>query len=285
MRWVIAAVLLGPAFCGANLRGAELKPATAAAFERYIQQAGQRMEGRKSFLWADELPSRASQIRHGAVLVEAAGGHAQTGVPDGIVHDWIGCVYLRGVPLNRTMALMRDYNHQQQSYGPEVADSRILQQHGDHYVVYMRLLKKMMLTVVLDTEHDVQYVPVDATRWRSSSRSIRIAEVEKPGKPGEHELAPGTGQGFLWRLNSYWRFQERDGGTWVECEAISLTRDVPLGLGWLIQPIIQDLPRQSLENTLRETRNALIVGQRESEGARKPALLAGRTEDRPRRKG
>jgi hypothetical protein len=81
--------------------------------------------------------------------------------------------------------------------------------------------------------------------------------VDKPGKPNEHDLPPGTGQGFLWRLNSYWRFRERDGGTWVECEAISLTRDVPVGLGWIVQPIIQDLPKQSLESTLRETRAAL----------------------------
>jgi hypothetical protein len=61
----------------------------------------------------------------------------------------------------------------------------------------------------------------------------------------------------LWKLTTFWRFEERDGGTWVECEAVSLTRDVPTGLGWLIKPIIRDLPRESLENTLRETKDAL----------------------------
>ncbi len=249
--------LLAVALCGTALRGAELKPATVEAFDRYIRQAEQRLDGRKSFLWADESAPRASRILHGAVLVSPAGSQAQTGVPGGIVHDWTGSVFLPGVPLARTMALMRDYNRHKDIYKPEVEDSRILEQHGDRYRVYMRLLKKVVLTVVLDTEHDVQYVPVDASRWRSSSRSTRIAEVDKPGRPGEHDLPPGTGQGFLWRLNSYWRFRERDGGTWVECEAISLTRDVPVGLGWLVQPIIQDLPKQSLESTLRETRAAL----------------------------
>jgi hypothetical protein len=256
MQRVIVAVL-APALCGLVLHGAELAPATSAAFDRYIRQAEQRLDARKSFLWADESAERARRILNGAIVVEPTGSQAQTAVPDGIVHDWTGAVFLPGVPLARTMALMRDYNHQQDFYKPEVEDSRILEQHGDRYRIYMRLLKKMVITVVLDTEHDVQYVPVDASRWRSSSRSTRIAEVEKPGKPGEHEMAPGTGQGFLWRLNSYWRFQERDGGTWVECQAISLTRDVPTGLGWLIQPIIQDLPKQSLENTLKETRAAL----------------------------
>jgi hypothetical protein len=243
---------------GTILRCAELKPATDQAFDRYIREAEERVDARKSFLWADESAARASRILHGEVVVEPAGSRAQTAVPDGIVHDWIGCVFLP-VSLDRTMALMRDYNHHYEIYKPEVVASQIREQHDDHYRVYMRLLKKLVLTGVLDTEHDVQYVRVDATRWRSSSRSTSIREVEKPGKPGEHDLAPGTGQGFMWRLNSYWRFQERDGGTWVECEAISLTRDVPAGLGWLIEPIIQDLPKQSLENTLKETRAALRV--------------------------
>jgi hypothetical protein len=121
----------------------------------------------------------------------------------------------------------------------------------------MRLLKKKVITVVLDTEHDIHYFPVDATHCRSQSRTTRIAEVDNPGKPDERELPPGTGHGFLWRLDTYWRFEERDGGTWIECQAISLTRDIPTGLGWLIEPIIRSLPRESLENTLRETAAAL----------------------------
>jgi hypothetical protein len=81
--------------------------------------------------------------------------------------------------------------------------------------------------------------------------------VENAGSPKEKVLPPDTGHGFLWRLSSYWRFQEREGGVYVECRAISLTRDVPFGLGWVIEPIIQNLPRESLINTLEATRRAL----------------------------
>jgi hypothetical protein len=77
------------------------------------------------------------------------------------------------------------------------------------------------------------------------------------GEPGERELPPGNDHGFLWRLYSYWRFEERDGGVYVECQAISLTRSVPTGFGWLIEPIIRQLPRESLANTLRATRAAV----------------------------
>jgi hypothetical protein len=89
------------------------------------------------------------------------------------------------------------------------------------------------------------------------SRTTRIAEVQNAGKPNEKVLPPDTGYGFLWRLNSYWRFQERDGGVNLECRAISLSRDVPLGLGWIIEPIIQRLPKESLIHTLECTRQAL----------------------------
>jgi hypothetical protein len=102
-----------------------------------------------------------------------------------------------------------------------------------------------VITVVLNTEHEVKYTAVDARKWRSVSRTTRIAEVENPGKKNEREKPPGTGEGFLWRLNSYWSFEERDGGVWLECEAISLTRDVPTGLGWLIEPIIRNLPQEA----------------------------------------
>jgi hypothetical protein len=114
-----------------------------------------------------------------------------------------------------------------------------------------------VITAVLDTEHEVKYTKIDAKTWRSVSRTTKIAEVENPGKPDEREKPPGTGEGFLWRLNSYWRFLERDGGVWVECQAVSLTRDIPTGLGWLVDPIIRNLPKESLENTLRSTRAAM----------------------------
>jgi hypothetical protein len=103
----------------------------------------------------------------------------------------------------------------------------------------------------------VKYIQLGPKRWRSISRSTKIAEVDNAGKASEREKPPGTGEGFLWRLNSYWRFEERDNGTWVECQAVSLSRDVPTGLGWVVEPIIRNLPKDSLENTLRATRDAL----------------------------
>jgi hypothetical protein len=104
----------------------------------------------------------------------------------------------------------------------------------------------------------VRYFQLDPARWFSRSYTTKIAEVDNPGEPDERQLPPGNDHGFLWRLYSYWNFQERDGGVYVECQALSLTRNVPTGLGWLIEPIIRQLPRESLANTLRATREAVL---------------------------
>lgn len=238
----------------------ELKPATVRAFDRYIQTAETRLDGRqdgqKHFLWVDEAAERLRQVRGGQVAVQPWTGKGEVEVPDGLIHDWVGAVFIPGTTLAKTLALVQDYDNHKNIYA-EVIDSKLLHRDGNEFRVYLRLRKKKVVTVVMNTEHDVRYYRVDPARWRSRSYSTRIAEVVNAGEPDEHELPPGTGQGFLWRLYSYWRFAERDGGVYIECEAISLTRDVPTGLGWLIVPIIRGLPRESLVNTLAATRAAL----------------------------
>jgi hypothetical protein len=253
MRWIAIAAL-----CALPAAAAELKPATVEAFNDYIRQTEDRLSAPKLFLWADETPDRARRVRAGEVLVQPFNAKPDQGVKGGgLIHDWVGSVFIPQATIEQTLALVQDYDRHKNVYRPEVVDSRVLSHDGDHYRIYLRLLKKKVITVVLNTEHEVTYTPLAPKRWRSISRTSKIAEVENAGKPDEREKPAGTGEGFLWKLNSYWRFEERDGGTWVECQAVSLTRDVPFGLGWVIEPIIRNLPKESLENTLRATRAAL----------------------------
>lgn len=178
-------------------------------------------------------------------------------MPSGLIHDWIGAVFIPGTTVKETLALIQDYDRHKNIYQPEVIDSVLKSHHGNDFKIYLRLLKKKIITVVLDTNHDVHYLSLDRTRWCCHSHTTRISEVEDAGGPEERVLPPDTGHGFLWRLNSYWRFQEKEIGVYAECRAISLTRNVPFGLGWVIEPIIQSLPRESLINTLEATRQAL----------------------------
>jgi hypothetical protein len=263
MLMIFAAMgLIGLSAAPAPAAVSDLRPTTVEAFQRYVQgvEAGidSRIGGQQTFLWADSSPARLARVRRGEVVTERASGSQPVGVPDGLVHDWIGAVFIPGVGLSDTIAFLQNYD-QHKSFYREVIDSKLLSREGEHFVVFLRLQKKKVITVVLNTAHDARYVPLDATRWHSRSRSTRIAEVQNPGTPDERELPVGGGHGFMWFLNSYWRFAERDGGVYVECQAVSLSRGIPWGLGWLIGPIVNDLPRESLANTLIATRAALVA--------------------------
>ncbi len=244
----------------------QLGSQTVEAFDRYIigaEMAAERglREG-GPFLWSDVVPERSQHIREGRIVAEFWAGQGPEKVPDGLIHDWVGAVLVPGSTVEETLALIQDYDNHKNIYKPEIMASRLIRHHGDDFQIYLRLLKKKIITVVLDTEHQVHYLSLDRSHSMCRSYTTRIAEVEDAGGPKERTLLPDTGHGFLWRLYSYWRFEERDGGVYIECRAISLTRDVPFGLGWAIEPIIQKLPQESLIKTLEATRTALQAGKR-----------------------
>jgi hypothetical protein len=123
--------------------------------------------------------------------------------------------------------------------------------------MFLRLHQKRFTTVDFNTTYDVHWGSVDSGKVYSNSISTRIAEVKDPAKPEGEELPVGTGHGYLWRLNTYWRFEEKDGGVYLQCEALSLTRDMPTGLGWLLKPLVTSIPKQSLNRALGQTRTVV----------------------------
>ena len=179
--------------------------------------------------------------------------------PGGLIHHWVGDVFIPGASLQQALDLVEDYDHHQDVYKPEVVRSRLVSRERNDFKIFYRLVKHKVITVTLDTEHDVRYTRVDDSHWYSRSVSTRIAEVADAGEPREREKPVGHDGGFLWRLNSYWRFVERDGGVFVECESISLTRDIPTGLGWMVGPFVTSVPKESLERTLVSTRSAVLA--------------------------
>lgn len=239
----------------------QLKPRTLQAFENYIREAESGMQstlrGDRAFLWSDLDSNRGQRVRKGEIVAEFWTGDRPSEVSNGLIHDWVGAAFVPQATVADALALVQDYEHHKDIYTPDVMDSNCLSHDGNDFQIYLRLLKKKIITVVLDTDHDVHYQQVDNLRWFCRSFTTRIAEVEDAGTAKEKVLEPDTGYGFLWRLNSYWRFEERDGGVFVECRAASLTRDIPLGLAWIIEPIIRKLPKESLISTLKATRQGL----------------------------
>ena len=156
---------------------------------------------------------------------------------------------------------MKNFGAYPQHFAPQIVQAKILSPYSgmipDRFTASMRVRQKHVITVVMDTTYDVSFGRLDATHGYSISRSTRIDEISSPGTSKEKALSPGEEHGFLWRLNTYWSYEERDGGLYMQVESISLTRSIPAGLGWLVRPYVESVPRESLEFTLRATAQAL----------------------------
>jgi len=196
------------------------------------------------------------QILAGDVLVERV-NIGSWPVDGGLLHHSRAAAFVPRASPQDMLALLRDYNHLALYYSPEVVSSHVLANDGAVATVAMRLKKQLVITVVLDGEFQVDSGLAGGSRGYSFSRSTHIWQIDRPGTASERRLAEGEGDGFLWRLNSYWSFEKWRDGLVIECEAVSLTRAVPPGLGWLIAPIIGILPRDSLHFTLTATKSGL----------------------------
>ncbi len=246
---------------------AELSPKTVAAFDKYVQTAEKRISREVAqpgaFLWADTPDGRkgdvAARLRRGEVVVDKLRLDGSTDVPDGLLHHWIGSVFVPGVHVRDAVALMQNYDRHSTVFQPNVVQSKTLERRGDTFKVFLRFNMKRVMSVTINSDHEAQFTNAGADRAYSAIRSTRVAEVLDAGTPTEREEPPGRGHGFMWRLNTYWRFLERDGGTYVQCESITLSRDVPFGLGWLIKPFVTEVPKDSLTFTLNKVRAALAA--------------------------
>ena len=252
-------LLIALMLCSIISAGAvDLKPETIDAFNQYVAAAETRIGAsyREGPRLADSPP-----LRGGAILLEPARGNGLVQLKGGgLIEDWIGAAFIPGADLAGALAVAQDYAHHKDYYKPEVAGTMVRRHEGNNFAVYMRIVKtKLFLTDVLNTEHDIRFIPIDAKRWYSIGRSTRVAEVTEPGKPGERELPVGKDRGLLWRLNGYWYFEQKDSGVYLQCESITLTRDVPFGLGKLFEPFIHGLPAESLRNGLEKTRKAVLA--------------------------
>jgi len=270
---LLAVAALYPA--AANFaQGAEPQPArlhanTLAAFDRYVKLTDARnaeeLNRGTNLLWIDELPpaQRAeayAALKRGEVEMkkfETRDAGKEIACPAGIIHHWAGVVFIPGAKLDDVLGMLEDYDHHSVYYAPDEERSKIEARDGDHFRVLLRFRRHKVITVVLNTEHDIQYFHDGPARAHSRSSAVRIAEVENAGKSGEREKPPGEDGGFLWRMETWWRMEERDGGVYVQSEVASLTRDIPVLLKWLIEPFVTTVPKETLSATLVATRKAV----------------------------
>ena len=245
------------------VHGAHLEPATSQAWEDYVHSANERMQQRLSsgqFLWVDEAPDRLARVRAGEIIVSPVGPQVPKRVPSGLIHDWVGAVFIPNVSLNDVQQVVRDYARYKDLYQPNVVDSKVIANSEDKDRFSMLVLNQaLLLKMAYDADYESSYVKVDDRRAYSVERTTRVQEIQDYGSSDQHALQEGEGHGIIWSLSGITRFMERDGGVYMELEGIGLSRDIPASMRWLVDPIVRRVSRSSLLTSLQQTQKAVRV--------------------------
>ncbi len=242
---------------GTRMLMAEPPGSAVAAFDAYCRRVEARLaeEHRSAGGFLALADGEERRLRSGDVVIEKLPGAGE--VSGAALHDWRGTAFAPGATAADFERLMQDFEAYPQRFSPQVLEAKTVARDGDHLQAWMRVRQRHVITVVMDGRYDITYGRLDARHGYSISRSTEIDEIERAGTANERRLSGGEEHGFLWRLNTYWSYEERDGGLYLQVEAVSLTRAVPRGLGWAIGPYVESVPRESLEFTLRSAVSAL----------------------------
>jgi len=250
---------------GASLAsGAQLQPEATKAWEQYISAARAQMDERLSgkgrpFLWVQESEERLRSVRAGDIVSEPVSRNGHIAVRGALIHDWIGAVFVPQVTAAKVMEKLDQYSNYPEYYKPNVVQCRLISRDDSRRLFSMTWqMQAVGARVVIDADYESRIFPVSGTgRWWSFSRSTRVQQIDNYGSGHERARPVGTGLGYIWSVCSVMRVAEIGGGSIIEIEAIALSRDVPVTIAWLVNPIISRVSRNALGSTLRKTRAAV----------------------------
>jgi hypothetical protein len=257
--WIVL-IGLSPFIAGSRAISEEPSPKAVSAFNSYVAvleaRLAQQHQSSEAFLAGVRDSDRRSRLRRGEMILERL-TPSDVQPPGAMLHYWRGTAFAPDVRASDFEKAMKDFNTYPQNYAPEVLKAVVVGQHQNRFRTQMRLRQHHVVTVVLDATYDITFARLDLGHGYSASRSVRIVEIDSAGTKAEHELNADQEHGFLWRSNTYWSYEERDGGLYLQIESVSLTRAIPLGLAWAVRPFVESVPRESMEFTLRSTCAAL----------------------------
>ncbi len=257
-RWCIWLFALG------SLHGFELQPETVQAYDRYVkltETESRERSAKGAYLWLDQHKREKSLVwlnqnfttTHRTVEIE---------VPNGVIQDWIGEVFLPGMTIERVRDVLLDFARYKEFFPSEVAESRLEKRDGDHFEAFLRFSKRQIRKVMLNAKCSVQYEAQDPLHVSIAARSTHIGEVRNPSKkPYEEEQPAESEYGFLWRLTWYWRLEQADGGVYAELEVVSLSKDEGLlGRGRLMNGFVDRFSKEFTEDMTERMRRLLAPG-------------------------
>jgi hypothetical protein len=259
IRSVLAILIL--LFLPALSRASELQPETSQAWDEHIQTVNLRVKGTlapgQTFLWIDEMAARRQRVRQGEIVASPSEKGGPQPVPHGLIHDWMGAVFIPGVTIADVFTVVHDYDRYQDFYKPTVVEAKLLGREGEDYAFSIVGLKKVLFwTIVLGGEFESHCSQLDRRRWYCISSSTRIQEIQDYGQADARKLQQNEGHGYIWRLYGVSKFDERDGGVYLEMEVMALSKDVS-AVRWLSKPVVEYMSRDAISTILQRTREAV----------------------------
>jgi hypothetical protein len=240
----------------------KLAPETAAAFESYVKSAelelDARWSGRAPSLSLNVSPEDSQRLLNGELLIRPTSSPNPKAVPDGLIHDWVGALYIPDTGIDKVLAVLQDFDRHSKIY-PEISRSHLVSRQGNDIIGYWRLERKQpFVPAVFDVQDEAHYKQLAPGKWICRAYANDIREVQDAGSAKEKDNPSGEGLGLLWRFNAFWSLEASGNGVLAECRTISLSRSIPDGMGWIIKPFIQNVPRESLASTLQNTRKTIL---------------------------
>jgi len=258
--------------------GADLKSETVQQWEDYVKAADIRHADRLAkgaFLLSDEVAGQTNNLRNGVVVVTPASQHVPLKVQFGLIHDWTGAAFIPNAKFDDVLPVLRDYDRYKDYYSPNVVYAKRIATSPSKDQFSMVLMNKSAIAnTALVADYQTVHTQIDGHRWYSVTDATRIQEIAEYDTPSQHILPENHGTGLIWRVHSITHFEERDGGVYIEVEAIALSRDILTVLRWVVDPIVRRVSRASLATSLQQTEAAV-----RSHSAPETAGINGRRPD------
>ena len=160
--------------------------------------------------------------------------HDPRKVPQGLIHHWVGVIFIPNVSLDQVMRVLNSYDRYGDFYKSLIRKTTVIERAGDSVKLNVLAVQKTFsVTAAVDTE------------------------IANYGQPSEHAFPEARRPGYVWRALIVQRLEQRDGGVYLELETISLSRGMPVEVRWLIKPLTDELPRKMMSDILDETRAAV----------------------------
>ncbi len=240
-------------------QAAEPKRDTLRAWDDYVvlvnTGVAERNAESRPFLSVDESSETRRRVQNGELVIT---NHDPRRVPQGLIHHWVGVMFVPNVSLDQMMRVLNSYDRYSDIYKPLIRKSSVIEQAGDTVKLNVLAVQKAFsVTAAVETDEEIQVARPTPNRVCITANSVRIEEIANYGQASEHAFPEARRPGYVWRALIVQRLEQRDGGVYVELETISLSRGIPVEVRWLIKPLTDELPRKMMTDILSETRAAV----------------------------